>query len=112
MDMGPATVTIAAKLPAGVASEFALLAEGRAITRSALVRAMIEGAVDGSLPLPSDGQIEQRELAKTRARMQDSFRQQAELREHQKANPRRFGLRELIVEELRRREDRPAQPLE
>ncbi len=57
LDSGPAVVPVTAKLPPAVVEELDRMATERGITRSALIRRIADAAVEGTLKLPSEDDL-------------------------------------------------------
>jgi predicted DNA-binding protein len=96
VDLGPANVVVAAKLPKGLASELQILADRRGMTKSAIIKTMVESVMDGSAAFPSVAEIEEREAARATARLRESLRRQVEMTQRRKASRRPFGFRGLV----------------
>jgi len=79
-DLGPATVTVAAKVPEVLADGIAALAAERGITRSSLMRELAEAALSGQLQIPSVEEIAQRDHERAVERLRLSVRLSSELR--------------------------------
>jgi predicted DNA-binding protein len=106
VDLGPANVVVAAKLPKGLASELQSLADSRGMTKSAIIKTMVESVVDGTTEFPSVADIEKREAARANARLRESLRRQVEVTQRRKANRQPFGLHRLILQSLERDRER------
>ena len=94
--IGPNVVPVAAKLPSTLAASLDELAGSNELTRSAVIRELIEAAVDERIAFPSREDRAERDARVASARMRDHAQRQREYTDGSRKARKRFGLAEML----------------
>ncbi len=100
---GPATVTVAAKLPQELATALRALAQSRSVTQSSLIREIVAATLEGEIHLPSLDEIARREAAAARERLLDNVRQSLEFKRSHPVPKVGFNVQAMYEANLARR---------
>jgi hypothetical protein len=104
---GPATVTVAAKIPATLAASLEALTAMHGLSRSAVIRELIAGAVDGAPGFPSEEARAARATGIINARIRQHVRRVEDHAAATRQSRTTYGLHDLLHASVEKRLGRP-----